>query len=257
MSCSKCGKGQSEPALLSLVKQKLAQRKDCNIKEFCTMRECINEKAGADAVYPPGLWDTINDLLKRIEALENGNNQTITLPAGRYLLSGSMPTEEPGTSGYGKGVIGLAIPFTGTAKAFILTASHKITSFNLYKDGWLFYGEGQGAPGAGPASEPSKSVYMDVYCQKGDTIYAEIWDAVNYQPDSGNNNNRVVEREASPIEEAEIALFKQQGVWPQEEASPRVWNDGKTTLCSLTIVFDGEEQTVPAKGFTSLPIPQY
>lgn len=258
MSCKKCTQGQSEPALLEIVRNK----KNCSLPEYCTMRECINEKAGIDATIPAEYWDMLNDILQRLAALENGTGQTVTIPGGRYFLCGCGWPDLKSGGGETKAVIGVCVPFSGVAKSFVITtAPHNIIAYDIYKGKQKLTSSGNTN-----VASPTASYTQDVSCSKGDILIAEVQVSVESLLPPGDNNRAIEVRNnfehLTPLEQeitsAQIEMFKQQGVWRAGDIAPRIgegsWDNGLTKVVGFTVVFDGNEQTISTKGQSNITI---
>lgn len=242
MSC--CGDKTKDNSLLNLIKSRQVKTEedteDCARKQYCTLRECVNDKSGVDATIPAEYMDKLNDILARLAALENDTNKTITIPGGRYLLTSKVVND----------VAMCVIPFSGYLKGVIISSDYAIAEWALTRNSSQLTSQGTNG-------EYHVSYYTNQRCVKHDLLRVALW----YYETPGDEETvkRALSRE-SPLQiieqqvendrivtTNEVEVFEKTGVLP---TSARYTAKG----AAVTFIFDGDEAEV-AYSTTTLPIP--
>lgn len=188
-------------------------KSDCNLPEYCTMRDCIKAKAGQDATIDPEYWAKLQDILRRLNNLEENLAGNISLDgltffSAQFQFDYSLSIPDADAVGTGNPSLDIVsskaeimFPCDGTVVKFLVRT-------------YISGGQVQVALGSSSYTSSTGSVWEKEILKTvsaGGIIRASII--------TGARENEPITQEEA-LKDSAIALYKQRGVWQTPEVEP-------------------------------------
>lgn len=214
MSCKSCSERRKSVPLLDYIK-KMRENPEvldsgCPKREWCSFRECVEEKSGLSSTPLDDYLEEINALKKRIEALEADVGQTVSFEGLCFLSSPFVPSYTSSRNEENNSITGVVLngigacvttPCAGTLKKVLTSGITSNTRVYIYSGNTLLK--------SGVVYNGLLELEFDRSMSRGASIRAVL------TIDGADYSARKMEalELAYAKELAEYKLFKQTGVW--------------------------------------------